>query len=144
MTKERKAAISQWRDVLAQLLRMRYNPTSSCGFSVPRYIYKNDMGYDWRANCWFCTYIRKHGEGSQGCERCPLFKYSVAHKPSIRKFYPLYTRDYCGCTGLWSLYERVKNTDNDINDRIAACKLIIQALQGQQIWTYETKEEVEE
>lgn len=138
MTKERKAAISQWRDVLAQLLSIkRDNPTY-------RYIYKNDMGYDWSANCWFCTYIRKHGEGSQGCGRCPLFKYSVAHKPSIRKFYPLYTRDYCGCTGLWSLYERVKNTDNDIYDRIAACKLIISALKGKHIWTYETKEEVEE
>lgn len=135
MTKERKAAISQWQNVLEQLLRMRDNPTY-----ISMYIYKKNMGYDWVSNCWLCTYIRKHGEGSQGCGRCPLFKYSVAHKPSIRKFYPLYTRDYCGCTGLWSLYERVKNTDNDINDRIAACKLIIQALQGQQIWTYETKE----
>ena len=134
MTKERKAAISQWRDVLAQLLRIKQdNPTY-------RYIFKNDMGYEWSANCWFCTYIRKYGEGSQGCGKCPLFKYSVAHKPSIRKFYPLYTRDYCGCTGPWSLYERVKNPDNDINDRIAACKLIIQALYGEHIWAYETKE----
>lgn len=135
MTKERKAAIKQWQNVLEQLLRIRDNPTYKS-----MYIYKKNMGYDWVSNCWFCTYMRKPGGDSQGCERCPLFKYSVANKPDICLHYRNYKRDYCGCTGDLSLYTRVKNVDNDIYNRIAACKLIIQALQGQQIWTYNIKE----
>ena len=134
MTKERKAAIEQWQRVLEQLLRIRDNP------NISRYIFKKDMGYKWVANCWFCTYIRKKEGGSQGCERCPLFKYSVANKPDYCVSYTSYS-DYCGCTGSWSLYVRVRDIDNDINNRIAACQLIISALKGIHIWTYNTKEE---
>ena len=130
MTKERKAAIKQWEHILEQLLRMRDNP------NISMYIYKKDMGYSWLASRWFCTYMRKTEKGSQGCERCPLFKYSVAKDPFVR-----YKRDYCGCTGYCSLYIRVKNVDNDIYDRIAACQLIISALKGKHIWTYNIKEE---
>jgi hypothetical protein len=130
MTKERKAAIEQWQRVLEQLLRIRDNPN----IYLSRYIYKKDMGYGWLANCWFCTYIRKKEEGSQGCERCPLSKYDVA-KGLLYSYYC----GGCGCTGSWSLYGRVIDIDNDINDRIAACQLIISALKGKHIWTYCTE-----
>lgn len=120
MTKERKAAIEQWETVK--------NDLATFG------IFKKPVAeYNWQCNCWFCHYVRDHSAPGydNGCTKCPLWKWAKAYFPGG------ISETDCGCShAYWytTLYHKVADESERLEERLKACDLIIAALKGEHIW----------